>query len=280
MSIATYIKQHLIANIRSGEIRSEQLTLDALSKRYRVSATPVRAAVHELVEEKFLEKGDNGRLAVRVEAIGGAASAPQEPIDWNEVIANDLVRLSLEGLPVVLREESTAAKYGISRTSTRQIFFRLAGRGILQHLPRRGWHLRPFRQADLDAYVELRVVLELKALKSAWPRLLDDDLQAMLDGNRLPTSRDYRPASDNSLHAYWIAKSHNAYIIDFFDVYGKYFEVLLEWATSDGNALLQAVLQHRAILEALLRRDRTAAEHALVNHIRGSGPALRNKLPQ
>ena len=73
MSIATFIKQDLIANIRSGEIGSDRLTLDALSKRYRVSARPVRAAVHELIEEKYLEKGDNGRLAVRVESLGGAA---------------------------------------------------------------------------------------------------------------------------------------------------------------------------------------------------------------
>ena len=41
MSIATFIKQDLIAGIRSGEIESERLTLDDLSKRYSVSATPV-----------------------------------------------------------------------------------------------------------------------------------------------------------------------------------------------------------------------------------------------
>src|SRR5215475_3633003 len=115
MSIATFIKQDLIANIRAGEISSDRLTLGALSKRYRVSITPVRAAVHELIEENYLEKGDNGRLAVRVEAIGGAASAPLEPTNWGELIAGDLVRLSLEGVPVLLREESTAEKYGISR---------------------------------------------------------------------------------------------------------------------------------------------------------------------
>jgi hypothetical protein len=38
MSIATFIKQDLIANIRSGKIRSDRLTLDALSKQYQVSA--------------------------------------------------------------------------------------------------------------------------------------------------------------------------------------------------------------------------------------------------
>ena len=59
MSIATFIKQDLIANIRSGQISSDGLTLDALSKRYQVSTRPVRAAVRALIEEKYLQKGDN-----------------------------------------------------------------------------------------------------------------------------------------------------------------------------------------------------------------------------
>jgi len=221
-----------------------------------------------------------GLHGVGLEAIGGAALAPQEPTDWGEVIASDLVRLSLEGVPVLLREETTAEKYGISRSSTRQIFQRLAGRGILRHLPRRGWQLRPFRQADLDDYIEMRVMLELKALELAWPRLVDEDLQAMLDGNRLPTNPDERPTSDNSLHVYLIKKSQNAYIVDFFDRHSRYYDALFEWEDLDRDALVQAVLQHREILEALLRRDRRAAERALVDHIRNNHPVLLATRPK
>ena len=280
MSIATFIKQELIANIRSGEIGSDRLTLDALSKRFRVSVRPVRAAVHELIEEKYLEKGDDGRLAVRVEALGGAASAPQEPTDWGEVIANDLIKMSLEGVPVLLREETTAEKYGISRSSIRQIFQRLAGRGILEHLPRRGWQLRPFRQEDLDAYIRVRVGLELMALDLAWPRLVDEELQAILDRNLLPAKPNKPPICDNSLHAYLIEKSRNPFIADFFDRHGKYFDVLFNWESLDRKAQIQAVQQHREILEALLRRDRAAAERALENHIRNNHPILLANRPK
>jgi DNA-binding GntR family transcriptional regulator len=274
MSIATFIKQDLIANIRSGEIVSDRLTLDALSKRYRVSATPVRAAIRELIEEKYLKKGDNGRLAVLVESLGGAACSPQEPTDWGEVVANDLVQMSLEGVPVLLREETTAEKYGISRSSIRQIFHRLAGRGILEHLPRRGWQLRPFRQADLDAYIDMRVTLECKALELAWPRLVDEDLQAMLEGNVLPMNSEARPVSDNSLHAYLIEKSKNPFITDFFDRHGEYYNALFEWENLDRDAQIQEIRDHREILEALLRRDRPAAEQALASHIRNNHPVL------
>ena len=281
MSIATFIKQDLIANIRSGEIGSDRLTLDALSKRYRVSATPVRAAVHELIEEKYLEKGDNGRLAVRVESPGGAASSPQEPTDWGEVIANDLVQLSLDGVPVLLREETTAEKYGISRSSIRQIFHRLAGRGILEHLPRRGWQLRPFRQADLDAYIDMRVTLELKALNSRglawWMKTCRRSSTAIV----CRRARTDRPISDNSLHAYLIEKSKNPFIADFFDRHGKYYNVAFrmgKFGSRSPNSRDPATIAKFS--KQLLRRDRAAAEQALENHIRNNHPVLLANRPK
>lgn len=272
MSIATFIKQDLIANIRSGKFSSDRLTLDALSKRYQVSTRPVRAAVRELIDEKYLEKAENGRLAVRRKPPAGAVAPPRELVDWGAVIANDLVQLSLEGVPVLLREETTGEKYGIGRSTVREIFLRLAGRGILRHLPRRGWQLRPFRQEDLEAYIAMRVTLEVMALDLAWPRLVDEELQAMHDRNRLPQGPRDRPLVDNSLHAYLVEKSKNPFIADFFDRHGAYYDVLFDYESLDRDALVQAIRQHREILAALLRRDRPAAERALVNHIRTNHP--------
>jgi DNA-binding GntR family transcriptional regulator len=276
MSIATFIKHDLIAGIRSGEIGSDRLTLEALSKRYRVSVTPVRMAVRELIEERYLTKSDNGRLAIQFDSSAqSTADSPEEPKDWTQIIANDLVQISLAGEPVLLREETTAEKYGISRSSIRQIFHRLSGRGILEHLPRRGWRLRPFRQEDLDAYIDTRVVLELQALDRAWPRLVDEELQAILDGNQLPEKPDDRPISDNSLHTYLIEKSRNPFIADFFNRHGEYYNALFEWENLDHEAQVQEVRDHREILGALLRRDRPAAERALASHIRNNHPLLR-----
>jgi DNA-binding GntR family transcriptional regulator len=280
MSIATFIKQDLIANIRSGKIKAERLTLDALSKRYQVSTRPVRTAVQELIEEKYLEKAENGRLAIRSESTGGDVSPPEKPVDWTEVIANDLIELSFEGAAVLLREETTAEKYGITRFTVRQIFQRLAGRGILEHLPRRGWELRPFQQEDLDSYIRVRVGLELMALDLAWPRLVDEELRAILDGNLLPTKPNGQPICDNSLHAYLVEKSRNAFIADFFDRHGKYFDALFNWESLDRKAQIQAIQQHREILEALLRRDRAGAERALENHIRNNHPVLLASRPK
>lgn len=275
MSIATFIQQDLIANIRSGKISADQLTLEALSRRYQVSTRPVRTAVQKLIAEKYLEKRENRRFAIRSKRRRGHVRPPEKPVAWDEVIANDLVQQSLQGVPVLIREETTAEKYGISRSAIRQIFQRLAGRGILRHLPRRGWQLKPFRQEDLDSYLHVRAGLELMALDLAWPRLVDEELQALLDRNLLPESPDGPLTIDNTLHAYLVEKSKNPFIADFFDRHGRYFDVLFDWESLDRDAQIQAVEQHREILEALLRRDRTAAERALENHILNNHPVLR-----
>src|SRR5262245_19979044 len=101
MSFSRFIKQDLLASIRAGTIASDGLTVGSLSKRYRVSATPVRVAVRELIDERYLKKGDNGRLVVRTAGQFGSDSSPKKPTDWGHVVANDLVRLSLEGAPVL-----------------------------------------------------------------------------------------------------------------------------------------------------------------------------------
>jgi DNA-binding GntR family transcriptional regulator len=279
MSIATFIKQDLIANIRSGTINADRLTLDAISKQYQVSTRPVRTVMRELIEERYIEK-KNGRFAIRSKRRTGAVSPPPQPVDLGEIIGKDLVELSLKGASVLLREETIAEKYGTSRTTIRQIFQRLAGKGILKHLPRRGWQLRPFRQKDLDDYIEMRANLEPMALNLAWPRLVDEELQAMLDRNVLSAGPKKRPSCDNALHAYLFEKSDNRFISDFFDRHGKYYDVLFAWESLDREAQIQAVQQHREILEALLRRDRAAAERALVNHIRNNHPVLLANRPK
>ena len=281
MSLTDYIKKNLIAGFHSGQIGQGELTLVDLSARYQVSVTPVRAAVKQLIHEGYLEQQSNRRLIVRMdraERVGDDFSGAEAPKDWYRTIANDLVHLSLRGEPILLREESTAKKYGISRSSLRQIFNRLAGDGVLQHLPRCGWRLRPLSPSDLDAYTDIRVVLECRALELAWPRLVDEDLQAMLAGNRLPAFPGDPPLGDNNLHAYLIEKAGNHYISEFFARHAKYYDTLFHWVGLDQNLIILVVQDHQHILNALLRRDRQVAEDLLVQHIRRNQPFLKKRM--
>jgi DNA-binding GntR family transcriptional regulator len=279
-TITTFIKHDLKARLRTGTGLPERLTLAALSEHYQVSLTPVRLAVRELVAERVLIKQANGRMAVDPAALAALADdgLPTRPAEGQEVEAalrEEVIRLSLGGETSCLREEATAERFGVGRTVLRQVLNRLAGQRLIEHLPRRGWRVRPFDEAEMGAYLQVRESLELRALDLARPHLDTADLRRMLRGNR--GSLD-APRLDNDLHRYLIAKSGNRYIRDFFDSHGVYFTTLFDYAAPEANVVRRMARQHRTILRALLAGDWRAARKALAQHIRSQAPVVRRLL--
>ena len=278
MSIATYIKDDLAAQLNSGRQLPIELTLDSLAGYYNVSFTPVRTAIAELIDEGLLEKGPNRRLKTTDSRCRQSQShqpkPPDPPRDPYEVVSMDLVQLSLRGDSAYLREEATAEKYAISRSAMRNILHRLAGEGMLDHIPRRGWRLRPFRQDDLQAFIEVREVLELKALELARPKLDVAELQRMLDLNVPPAASGVSLSVDESLHEYLISTAGNAYIKDFFDRQGRYYRLLFEWEDHDGTVAIATMRQHHDILTALVQKNWSVARKALSHHILDNHPIL------
>jgi DNA-binding GntR family transcriptional regulator len=183
----------------------------------------------------------------------------------------------LRGQSVPLQIEATAEGYGISRTLVHMSFHRLAGAGLLEHVPRRGWLVRPFREADLDAYLDVRQRLELRALELAAHRLDPAGLKQLLDRNRPRTGRE-PTRFDNSLHRYWVEHSGNRYIQDFFDRHGAYFAALLDYAVIGEPLLSELASQHRTILQALLRKQWRQARAALAHDIRRLRPILKDTI--
>ena len=191
-TIREYIERDLAERLRSGEAGRADLTLQALSEHYGVSFTPIRQALRGLLEAGIVAKQGNGRLDMgkavrigrkRVVPNSEAQGIPSASADLERTLSAALIRASLHGDNAYLREEATASKLGVGRTAVRQVFARLVGKGLLVHVPRCGWKVRPFDSADLADYIEIRELLELKALELARPHLLKADLKRMLEGN-------------------------------------------------------------------------------------------------
>ncbi len=279
MTIASYIRDDLAAQLVSGCRLSTQMTLDSLAGHYNVSHTPVRTAVAELIDKGLLERGPNHRLIPSRKLQNSplqpnAPHPPPPPRDPFEVIANDLVQLSLKGESVYLREEATAEKYCVSRSAIRNILHRLAGEGVLDHIPRRGWRLRAFRQRDLRAFIEVREVLELKALELAGPKLDPAELQRILELNVPPESSQASISVDETLHGFLISAAGNDYIQDFFERHGRYYRLLFEWEDRDRDVAIETMSQHHAILTALLKKKWSVARNLLSHHILNNHPIL------
>jgi DNA-binding GntR family transcriptional regulator len=284
-TISQYIERDLAARVGTDQVLPAPLTLHSLSRHYGVSSTPVREAIRHLLAQGVLVRQSNGRLdlnrkrriTARVQRSRDRANhgPPRRALDLESDLAAEVIHKSLSGAGDYLREEATAERFGVGRTAIRQAFLQLAGRGLIVHVPRCGWRVRTFDEADMAAYLEFREVLEIKALSLARPRLIEADLRRMLAGN---SSRKGAPRLDNSLHRYLVENSGNGYIREFFDRHGAYYTSLLDFAAPETHVVAAMARQHRKILRALIAQDWPCARRELTRHIRAQRPIVRDLL--
>lgn len=268
-TLTLYIRRDLEQRIRRGEPFGAELTLEGLASQYGVSATPVRRAIDELVADGWLLRQENRRLVVNPDQIGFGddSSVIEPPPDWDSILQQMVLGESLRGRAVFLREEAIAERFRIGRTLLRRVFSRLSGLGFLEHIPRRGWRVQPFKLADLSSFIDVRAVLELEALQKARTHLQSQQVQLWLVGNQ-PTV-DGRPQSDNRLHEQIVAQCRNRYIKEFFDRHGPYYRTLFEHGQLTAEETQQVAAQHAEILQAMLGNQWDAAANSLRAHIYG-----------
>lgn len=283
MELTGYIAEDLRGRIRSGVRLPCAMSLPALAGHYGVSLTPVRGAVARLLADGCIAKLPNGRLAVAP----GEKKAPQKfrvvqppptAQDWDRTLIREVMLASLQREPVHLREEALAEKHQVGRSVIRQSLSRLAGAGLIEHVPRRGWLVHPIQEEDVVAYLDVREVLELKALDLARPHINNADLAPMLEGNS-PVDQGQPPRLDNRLHEYLITKSGNRYIRNFFRQYAAtYYTSAFDYAAPEAHFLAEMAAQHCVILESLIARRWAHAREALARHIRAQRPVLSRLL--
>ncbi len=279
MSISEFIAADLRTRIQSGDRLPESLTLQALAKHYSVSMMPVRTAVSVLIEEKIIRKGANGRLGIVPVAEKLRIPRATPPPDWKTILQEDAIREGLRGQTRKWKISDTAERYGIGRALVQSIFQRLAGMGILEHVPRCGWRACPFREEDLDAYLKIRVLLELKALDMCLDQIEPEVIRRIRDGNQTGSTAT-PPSIDNSLHHYWVDLSGNRYIQEFFARHGAYYVALYDYAVIGDSQLSKIAHQHRLILSAVLERNRRVAKGCLAEDIESLRPLLLETIRQ
>jgi len=284
MSLVARIKNEIGSCLERSEDLQIPLTVQGLSEHYGVSYTPVREAIGELIGVGLIHKKSNGRLEAITPKKRSKKSnfqtqkeSQKKPV---ENITKELVEISLGGEESFVREEATASKHGLTRSTLRQILQRLAGEGILEHVPRRGWRVKPFSQEDMDAFIEVREVMELKALDLAKAKLPSPESQRKLrqikENNQLANGKKGQAKIDNSLHAYFIDLAANPYINDFFNRHGRYFTILFNWEGENEKAAAEAVSQHHEIIDALLAQNWSLAKKRLSHHLHSNHPVLSN----
>lgn len=275
MTLTAWIREDLRARVLGGRGVPEPLTLRRLAETYDTSSMPVRSAVDALVREGVLERSGGGRLRAVPPRRPVATRPARRPRDPEPEIGREVMRRSLLGESGFLREEEASRRHRVGRTVLRRVFARLAAVGLLEHVPRRGWRVRPFREEDLRDYLAVRGALEGEALELARPRLVRADLRRMLGENR---RRHGRWQFDTELHGYLLEKSGNRFIQDFFTRHGAYYTTLFHFAALGASVVERMAHHHRGILRAMLAGRWGEAKRLLLLHTRAQRPALRTMM--
>ena len=172
-----------------------------------------------------------------------------------------------------LDEQSLAKEFGISRTPMREAIKVLASEGLVTMKLRRGAYVTEVGRQDLEQIFIILSLLEGQAAKETAIKATEDELNQL-----------------DSLHLRLEKAAADRDIEQFFEINVKFHELIQDIAgnkwmngviadlrkvlklqrrdslTRSGR-LLHSLTEHRAILNAILKKDPNAAELAMKNHL-------------
>lgn len=180
-----------------------------------------------------------------------------------------------------LDEQSLAEQFGISRTPMREAIKVLASEGLVTIKMRRGAYVTEVARKDLEQIFTILSLLEGEAARETASKASEEELNQLDYWHH----RLEKAAADRDIE-------------QFFEINGKFHELIQEIAgnrwmngviddlrkvlklhrrdslTSTGR-LQNSLVEHRAILNALLKRDQAGAESAMRIHLARGLEALR-----
>jgi DNA-binding GntR family transcriptional regulator len=169
--------------------------------------------------------------------------------------------------------EAVAESIGCSMIPVREALRVLAKENIVTILPHRGAFVRVLSSDEIAEVYWVRQMLESRALGNAAPHLTEEEwkrLQEMVDEmDRVTQSGDVLGymAIDREFHLSMYRKYNSDYLVGLCsDAYHASQAYRLAHARLPGRAE-QGNREHRAILEALMRRDIPTAQAILQKHL-------------
>ena len=170
-------------------------------------------------------------------------------------------------------EQSIAIQYGISRTPMREAIKILAAEGLITMKMRRGAYVTEVSKSDLNQIFTVLALLEGQACRDVATRASEGQLEA-LDSIHLKLER---AAADRDLEQFFEinVKFHdliqeiagNKWMNGVIEDLRKVLKLQRRDSLSRSGRLLSSLVEHREILQAILKRDPLGAEMAMRKHL-------------
>ncbi|MBN1590548.1 MAG: GntR family transcriptional regulator [Pirellulales bacterium] len=186
---------------------------------------------------------------------------------------------------VILR---LAKRFGTSSTPVREALVELEGLGIVEFIHNRGAMVKPSGRDELREIYHLRRILEAEATRCACGRAgaivlesLEEKLAQLAQADqRKQRSRDMVEA-DQQLHGLIATACGNQRIAQEIRKLDTLFQVIRNIVGVKRGAPQQAVVEHLAIVRAMLAGDADGAAEAMSQHINNAADlALASMFPK
>lgn len=170
-------------------------------------------------------------------------------------------------------EVDLAERFGVSRTPVRDAVSRLEADGLLTNEPRRGLVVTVLSHQQVVELYFMREILEGASARLAAQSASDIELSMLeeLSNKEVSSLNDIGTLLDinRNFHRLMMLAAHNRYLLRSLSQLTLTMS-LLPSLLGKGERAHSAAEEHRAIVQALLARDREGAEEAARKHIRSS----------
>ncbi|MFJ5510352.1 GntR family transcriptional regulator [Pectobacterium jejuense] len=182
-----------------------------------------------------------------------------------------------------LQETRLAKQFGLSRTPIREALHRLEALGLVEPGPQRGLMIAQISYERLRQLFAVREGLERLAMELAVASASAEELallQDMVDVEK--TLTDSRQLHDHNrlFHRQIYRATHNPYLNEMLENLRIHLSLLRGTTYESTERTEEARREHQAIVEALVRRDKDAAQEAACQHIRNGYRARLSMLNQ
>jgi DNA-binding GntR family transcriptional regulator len=181
-------------------------------------------------------------------------------------------------LPVgtALSEYQLAKEIGVSRTPVREALKRLEQEGLVRSVARRGTFVADLTLRDIVEVYQVRIQLEALAARVAAERMEPSQIKELLteldraerlaQQGRLDAAREH----DIHLHKSIVESTSNGRLAQILSTLEDQVHRIRQRAMNHATRVPATLAEHRAVLEAIQKRDGASAERAMREHLQAA----------
>lgn len=180
-----------------------------------------------------------------------------------------------------LNELTLAKELKISRTPIREALKQLELEGLVESIPNKGVYVKGFSPRDIDDMFEIRLSLEGLAVSFAIDRMDEVHLAKIKEVFELlefyTTKGDFDKVNDFNIlfHESIYQATQSTYFEQILKDIHYYVSVTSRHSIARPERLESSLLEHRAILEAIIDGDKEEATERIQRHIRKTQMLVR-----